>query len=377
MEPSQIGKKYYIRFSFMGKQFRFSLKTTNKKVAHQVTDQIARGLDRGVFDSFEEGSEGARMIRLMIARPGLRAEEASDEIGSTTKRKHLKEAIDDYLANCKTEHSINNYRNEVRTFGYFSDFVNVHLVSQVTAEMIEKYRNMRTEDVSKSTVNRETKMLKRFFRQAVQKGYIRKSPAEDIKSYREAELTIRHLSDDEIKRILEAAPADLQRTVVFLLLTGLRYGELCHLEWSDIDFRHKQIVIQPKENWKPKNFKKRIIPMHEDVIEILKDMPRKEEITYVFPDEDGQCAYGGLRNRIYRAFQRAKVDCTVKDMRSTFASNAVMSGMPIYTVSKLLGHHDVKITEKHYAYLAPDYMGNAITMLKPKWGKPETRLLES
>ena len=44
-----------------------------------------------------------------------------------------------------------------------------------------------------------------------------------------------------------------------------------------------------------------------------------------------------------------------------------MGGVPIYTVSKLLGHHDVKITENHYAHLSKDYMGNVLTEFQLKW----------
>ena len=150
----------------------------------------------------------------------------------------------------------------------------------------------------------------------------------------------------------------------------MRYGELCHLEWSDIDFRRKQIIIQPKPDWNPKNFKKRVIPMHPTVHDILTQLT-KEGSSYLFPDEDGKASGQSLRNRLYRVFSKAKVKGNVKIFRSTFASNAVMSGMPIYTVSKLLGHYDVKITEKHYAHLAPDYMSNAITMLQPKWNQLE------
>lgn len=106
--------------------------------------------------------------------------------------------------------------------------------------------------------------------------------------------------------------------------------------------------------------------MHPTVNEIFSTLPRAGS-AYIFPDDVGQNAYKGLRNRIYRVFQSAKVQGNVKSLRATFASNAVMSGMPIYTVSKLLGHHDVKVTEQHYAHLASDYMGNAITMLKPNW----------
>jgi site-specific recombinase XerD len=55
--------------------------------------------------------------------------------------------------------------------------------------------------------------------------------------------------------------------------------------------------------------------------------------------------------------------------RSTFASNLVMSGVDIYAVSKLLGHHDVKITEKHYAHLTPDFLSHSVQRLNFEFGQ--------
>ncbi len=370
MNLSQIKHAYYTRFSFLGKQYRFSLRTKNFKTANLVGDQIKRGLERGIFNSFEPGSEGERILRHLIARPGLRAEEAMAEINPLTKRVRLQETIDSYLENCKVEHTAGNYTNEKRIFKDFAAQMKINFVQQITTEDIEKWRNRRVVDVSKTTINRELKMIKTFLNRCVEKGYLLRSPAQSIKTYKEPERAIKHLSDDEIKRLLEAAPFDLKRIISIFLLTGMRYGELCHLEWSDIDFRRKQIVIQPKPDWNPKNFKKRVIPMHPTVHDILTKLT-KEDSSYLFPDEDGKASEQSLRNRLYRVFANAKVKGNVKDLRSTFASNAAMSGMPIYTISKLLGHHDVKITEKHYAHLAPDYMSNAITMLQPKWNQLE------
>lgn len=368
MEPFQIGKNYYVRFTFLKKQYRFSLNVSNFKVADRISEQIERGLDRGIFDSFEPGRDGERILRL-LARPGLRAEEAQEELNTSVKHVRFLDAVDRYLENCKTEHVASNYRNEVRVFKDFTGKVKSLYVHQVTADMIEQWRNSRIEFVGKATINRELKMVKRFFNQCVEKGFILKSPAQNIKTYREPERVIRHLSDEEVRKLLEVAPEDLKQVITVLLLTGLRYGELCHLNWSDIDFRRRQVIIQPKPDWNPKNFKKRIIPMHPVVQEILSALPKRVETEYIFPDDEGKIASGGLRNRIYRIFEKVKVAGNVKSLRSTFASNAVMSGMPIYTVSKLLGHHDVKITEKHYAHLAPDYLGAAITMLQPKWDR--------
>ncbi|MDD5226763.1 MAG: site-specific integrase [Candidatus Omnitrophica bacterium] len=302
-------------------------------------------------------------------------------------RQNFQEAVNRHLESCKTEHSPRNFKNEERLFKDFSAYVKthfrdkVHFLDQVTPDMIEGWRNKRSavlvksskdpkaekSVLSKATVNRELKMIKRLFKVAFEKGNLSKNPAAFIKTYREDENAIHHLSDKEVKAVLGAAPEDLQKIIMVFLLTGLRYGELCYLRWTDVDFRHKQLIIQPRQDWKPKSLKKRMIPMHPTVEKILRSISQRSEL--VFPDDEGKCAELGLRNRIYRVFENADVKGNVKDFRSTFASNAVMSGMPIYTVSKLLGHHDVKITEKHYAHLAPDYMGNAITMLRPKWGQ--------
>jgi len=383
------GKMQYARFSFLNKQWRFSLQTISPKNAELIAHEIERGLDRGRFDSFDLGTEGEAILKTLIARPGLRLEDALKERESKGTRTNFQEAVNRHLESCKTEHSPRNYKNEERLFKDFSSYINahfhdkVHFLDQVTPDMIEGWRNKRSAVLTKSskdakaekavlsraTVNRELKMIKRLFKVAFEKGNLTKNPGAFIKTYKEDENAIHHLSDKEVKAVLKAAPEDLQKIIMVFLLTGLRYGELCNLRWTDVDFRHKQLVLQPRQDWKPKSLKKRIVPMHSTVEKILRSIPQKYEL--VFPDEKGACAEKGLRNRIYRVFENAKVKGNVKDFRSTFASNAVMSGMPIYTVSKLLGHHDVKITEKHYAHLAPDYMGNAITMLQPKWNQPK------
>lgn len=372
------GKMYHARCSFLNKQWRFSLQTISPKNAELIAREIERGLDRGRFDSFDVGTDGYALLKALIARPGLRLEDALKERESKGIRKNFNQAINQYLESCKTEHSPRTYTNEKRAFDAFSAYIathfqdKVHFLDQVTPDMIEGWRNKRMGDeVAKATVNRELKMIKRLFKVAFEKGSLSKNPAAFVKTYREDENAIHHLSDKEVKALLKAAPEDLRQIIMVFLLTGLRYGELCYLRWKDIDFRHKQILVQPRKEWKPKSLKKRIIPMHPTVEKILRAIPQRSEL--VFPDDEGKNAELGLRNRIYRVFENAGVEGNVKDLRSTFASNAVMSGMPIYTVSKLLGHHDVKITEKHYAHLAPDYMGNAITMLKPKWQQKQIK----
>ena len=54
---------------------------------------------------------------------------------------------------------------------------------------------------------------------------------------------------------------------------------------------------------------------------------------------------------------------TVHNLRHTFASHLVMNGTDLYTVSKLLGHSSVKVTQI-YAHLTPDYLKASVDRLK-------------
>ena len=55
-------------------------------------------------------------------------------------------------------------------------------------------------------------------------------------------------------------------------------------------------------------------------------------------------------------------------LRHTWASHAVMNGVPLLVVAKNLGHSDTRMIEKHYGHLAPSYIADAIRAGAPKFG---------
>jgi integrase len=55
-------------------------------------------------------------------------------------------------------------------------------------------------------------------------------------------------------------------------------------------------------------------------------------------------------------------------LRHTWASHAVMNGVPLLVVAKNLGHADTRMVEKHYGHLAPSYITDAIRAGAPRFG---------
>jgi integrase len=54
-------------------------------------------------------------------------------------------------------------------------------------------------------------------------------------------------------------------------------------------------------------------------------------------------------------------------LRHTWASLAVMAGMPLMVVAKQLGHRDTKMVERYYGHLAPSYVNEAIRAGAPRY----------
>ena len=70
------------------------------------------------------------------------------------------------------------------------------------------------------------------------------------------------------------------------------------------------------------------------------------------------------------ACDRAKIDPPIgfHILRHTWASLAVMAGVPLLVVAKNFGHSDTRMVEKHYGHLAPSYVTDAIKTRGPRFG---------
>lgn len=172
------------------------------------------------------------------------------------------------------------------------------------------------------------------------------------------EMAILKTAGEEKTKLLAVLSPELRRFVIMALKTGMRAGEILGLKWPDIDANANQIVIR-----KNKSGRMRFIPLHPDVAEILSSLPKHGE--FVFSDKHGE-RYGRsswIRTQFEKALDQAGIrDFHIHDLRHTFASELIMKGADLKTVSELLGHSSTRMTER-YSHLSPHHKSLAVNLL--------------
>jgi integrase len=208
--------------------------------------------------------------------------------------------------------------------------------------------------VGNSTVNRFHALISSIYKFAVHAGRIAINPAKNVKRYKENESRIRWLRQGEEMAVRKQFVANAHEWEFDLALnTGMRRGEQFFLEWKNVDFENKVLIVKGKTG-------RRDVVLNSDAVAALLKL---KTITvgnkYVCPDaRDGMKR--DSRRWLEDALERAVVqDFHWHDLRHTFASRLIMKGVDIRTVQTLMGHKSITMTMK-YAHLAQDHRQAAV-----------------
>ena len=179
----------------------------------------------------------------------------------------------------------------------------------------------------------------------------------------------RFLNEDEERAILAASAPHLRDLIVFLIDTGARMSEALELTWGDVDLDGLSTGVR---FMRTKSGVPRRVPLTTRVQDTLRRLRkgqghpsgrvflfrpngRSEAVPYKQP-------HGAWKSALRRA--GVDPDLRIHDLRHTFASRLVSRGVPLFDVSKLLGHQTMAMTMR-YAHLAPDAYEAAIAKLEP------------
>ena len=276
----------------------------------------------------------------------------------------LEQGCNEYLDNCRArnlrEGTIRHYRDTInQIYRYIDKDIPIEdITSKVFDDFVIALRkNEGMNDMTLYTYSRDLKTLLYFF---MRQEYM---PTFKITLTKADKQPIETYTDDELKKMLKKPnlkQCNFQEykswvIVNFLLSTGIRQNSLINIKIKDIDFDNELAYINVTKNRKPL-----IIPLNDDILKILKEYLRyrhhESKDDYLFCNIFGkQLSRSTVYHGLWQYNKNRNVDTTgMHRFRHTFAKKWVTMGGSVVTLSKILGHSSLAITENYLNILTCD-----------------------
>lgn len=180
-----------------------------------------------------------------------------------------------------------------------------------------------------------------------------------------ASARVRYLTIAEAK-FINACDLVFRPLAQAALQTGCRYGELTRLKVGDFNRDAGTLAI-----WQSKSGKPRHVILTTEGAAFFAELcaGHAADELMLRRRDGGPWKKSNQSEFTAAACARAKITpIGFHQLRHTWASLAVMSGMPLMVVAKNLGHVDTRQVEHHYSHLAPSYIVDAVRAHAPKFG---------
>jgi integrase len=318
-----------------GRKVQKSLETSDKRLAKAIDSKIRTELVEGNYFDKPIGSKKTflQLVAKFMKEHAPKVSE-SQQRSYATSSKHL-----------------------------IKFFEEMNLLS-ISPKDITRYKVLRREaGLKPATINRELAMLSKAFNVAIREWeWLSTNPVSRVSKEKEDNERDRWLTVKEEASILENSPEWLRDIILFNLHTGLRQDELLSLTWDRVDMFRRTILIADTKNGKPKT-----IPLNKTALGILESKGKVISIRsrIVFHSKCGtKIDKHNLRRALVIAKEKAGIeDFTFHGLRHTFATRLAQSGVDLYKISKLLGHKDIKTTQR-YAHHCPESLRDGVDILE-------------
>ena len=309
---------YYVDFTFEGKRHVVSTKTSDLKIATQILHDIQGKIARGKFDLSDFNREQIR----------------------------LSEFFEKYFEYAKSYKRASTITNERQYADAFTESMgDIEISALMNIRLLDKWRAETISKVKPATFNIRRRFLHAAFNVAIRWNYLKSNPFKNVMKAQHIETRL-FMKDDELQMIFDRIDKDLKTLhvhrhkaflvtfrlyLLFLLNTGLRREEAIRLTKNEIDLGRNVVhIVHSKTNHV------RSIPLNKIARSVIEQLDER-----LFNNLNKQ--------HVSRKFGQYVRDAGLKgfklhSLRHTFATNLVSQGVDIYTVSRLLGHSDIKTT---------------------------------
>ena len=245
-----------------------------------------------------------------------------------------------------------------------------------------------------STIHKVYILLNECMEFAIDKNYLVRNPCRQVKMPKQQNFDkkdIRILTEEEISSFKETATSQRKTMpmpkyqygliITLIIYTGLRVGELCALQWKDIDWNNRKMIISKSvgvvyENKKrklvvqntTKSGKIRYVPLNDKAIDILtkqKEFIGGDKTDYIVNGSSAIVDKTVVANTYPKICKAAGIENPngIHSLRHTFASLALRKGVDIKVISDILGHASVNFTYNSYVHIIDEQKINAVDLL--------------
>ncbi|PTL79109.1 tyrosine-type recombinase/integrase [Vitiosangium sp. GDMCC 1.1324] len=295
---------------------------------------------------------------------------------------------------------------------YLEPILGKKFLAEITPADVDACINRYRDELAPATLKALQTRIGAVYRWAIRKAklYRGDNPVHEATKVDVPERLPRFLTVEQLERLFDAAGSD--RVIhLFASLTGMRKGEVAGLMWNLVDMeRHLITVRYCYDRPRTKGRRDRIVPIHPELLPVLREMQRTATSPWVFPNPSGGmrtedwdaaanfkaalvraglvdgyeylCVTRGKRKSCgYREVRQEKkpavcpqcgmrlwprglpLNFTFKDLRSTFATHLAEMG-DLRLVQRLLGHVRPEITERAYAAARVEYLRRGVEGLQ-------------
>ena len=198
----------------------------------------------------------------------------------------------------------------------------------------------KNDSIAPATINKEFSALKAMLNKAVQLGELESNPIEKIPNIRVDNVRTRIINNDELHRMLEVAPHHLRGVLLMAFYEPLRKKQITQLTWDEIDLKDNLIRLGAEKTKGGKSGQ--IIPIHPEVKQMLKHLPRSLQSNRVFlyydkqgvlrPFDDFKGAWDTIRKKT------GLEEIVFHDFRHTAITNLRKAGNSTTVIMKASGH---------------------------------------
>lgn len=279
----------------------------------------------------------------------------------TNYEKHIEDFLD-FIKNERNlaDTTVKTYRSNISPFfEWLSEAKDNGQMRLITSDDLTEYIIYRkTEDELESTsLNLIKSSIGSFYKYLIKKGLVTKNITDDVENQKVKKTIPKALTLEESIQMLDAvdevnrrddiAAMRVKLMIRMFLFLGLRTSELT-------DIKHSHIINGELMVFSGKGDKQRLLPIPQEVLDLVEKYKQLKanlgfESNYLFVNNrDGKLSTVTVWKETKELFETiGKPDFSTHKLRSTFATSIWEATGDIYMVMKLMGHTDVKTTEKY------------------------------